>query len=65
MTEMIEKYNEMHRGRELLTFSEFSKFEYVIQDHVVALQEPAMQRLKDVQGTVYFFSKCTVKNVWK
>uniref|UniRef100_A0A8C2GVY5 Myxovirus (influenza virus) resistance F n=1 Tax=Cyprinus carpio TaxID=7962 RepID=A0A8C2GVY5_CYPCA len=50
--EMIEKYNEMHRGRELLTFSEFIKFEYVIHDHVAALQKPAMQTLKDVQGTI-------------
>uniref|UniRef100_A0A8C2BMP5 Myxovirus (influenza virus) resistance F n=1 Tax=Cyprinus carpio TaxID=7962 RepID=A0A8C2BMP5_CYPCA len=52
MTEMIEKYNEMHRGRELLTFSEFIKFEYVIHDHVAALQKPAMQTLKDVQEIV-------------
>uniref|UniRef100_A0A8C2BRX7 Myxovirus (influenza virus) resistance F n=1 Tax=Cyprinus carpio TaxID=7962 RepID=A0A8C2BRX7_CYPCA len=44
----IEKYNEMHRGRELLTFSEFIKFEYVIHDHVAALQKPAMQTLKDI-----------------
>ncbi|XP_050985743.1 interferon-induced GTP-binding protein Mx [Labeo rohita] len=50
--EMIEKYNEMHRGRELLTFSNFSEFERVIQDHVAALQEPAMQTLKDVREIV-------------
>uniref|UniRef100_A0A8C2GWE1 Myxovirus (influenza virus) resistance F n=1 Tax=Cyprinus carpio TaxID=7962 RepID=A0A8C2GWE1_CYPCA len=61
MTEMIEKYNEMHRGRELLTFSEFIKFEYVIHDHVAALQKPAMQTLKDVQGTVYSFLNVQLK----
>uniref|UniRef100_A0A8C2BMW5 Myxovirus (influenza virus) resistance F n=1 Tax=Cyprinus carpio TaxID=7962 RepID=A0A8C2BMW5_CYPCA len=59
--EMIEKYNEMHRGRELLTFSEFIKFEYVIHDHVAALQKPAMQTLKDVQGTVYSFLNVQLK----
>ncbi len=52
---MIEKYNEMHRGRELLTFSEFCEFECVIQNHVAALQEPAMATLKDIRGTVFFF----------
>ncbi len=51
---MIEKYNEMHRGRELLTFSEFCEFECVIQNHVAALQEPAMATLKDIRGTVFF-----------
>jgi len=41
----------MHRGRELLTFSDFSEFERVIKDHVAALQEPAMEMLKQVRGT--------------
>ncbi|KAK2881494.1 hypothetical protein Q8A67_018762 [Cirrhinus molitorella] len=50
--EMIEKYNEMHRGRELLTFSDFAEFECVIKDHVAALQAPAMQTLKGVQEIV-------------
>uniref|UniRef100_A0A671L3L1 Interferon-induced GTP-binding protein Mx3-like n=1 Tax=Sinocyclocheilus anshuiensis TaxID=1608454 RepID=A0A671L3L1_9TELE len=54
VTEMIEKYNEIHRGRELLTFSEFCEYECVIQNHVAALQEPAMATLKDVRGTVSF-----------
>uniref|UniRef100_A0A671L3Q7 Interferon-induced GTP-binding protein Mx3-like n=1 Tax=Sinocyclocheilus anshuiensis TaxID=1608454 RepID=A0A671L3Q7_9TELE len=54
LTEMIEKYNEIHRGRELLTFSEFCEYECVIQNHVAALQEPAMATLKDVRGTVSF-----------
>lgn len=52
VTEMIEKYNEMHRGRELLTFSEFCEFECVIQNHVAALQEPAMATLKDIREIV-------------
>ncbi|XP_016117444.1 interferon-induced GTP-binding protein Mx1-like [Sinocyclocheilus grahami] len=52
VTEMIEKYNEIHRGRELLTFSEFCEYECVIQNHVAALQEPAMATLKDVREIV-------------
>jgi len=51
VTEMIDKYNEKHRGRELLTFSEFCEFECVIKDHVSTLQEPAMEMLKQVRGT--------------
>ncbi|XP_067306846.1 interferon-induced GTP-binding protein Mx, partial [Pseudorasbora parva] len=50
--EMIDKYDELHRGRELLTFSDFSEFEYVIKEHVAALQEPAMETLKDVREIV-------------
>uniref|UniRef100_A0A673FTA9 Interferon-induced GTP-binding protein Mx1-like n=1 Tax=Sinocyclocheilus rhinocerous TaxID=307959 RepID=A0A673FTA9_9TELE len=58
LTEMVDKYNEMHRGRELLTFSDFCEFESVIKDHVAALQEPAMATLKHVRGTaVYFFTR--------
>lgn len=52
VTEMIEKYNEIHRGRELLTFSEFCEYECVIQNHVAALQEPAMETLNDVREIV-------------
>ncbi|XDV31671.1 hypothetical protein PO909_002634, partial [Leuciscus waleckii] len=52
VNEMIDKYNEMHRGRELLTFSEFCEFECVIKDHVAALQEPAMKTLKNVREIV-------------
>lgn len=50
---MIEKYNEMHRGRELLTFTDFSEYERVIKEHVAALQEPAIAILKEVRGTVF------------
>uniref|UniRef100_A0A673FIX6 Interferon-induced GTP-binding protein Mx1-like n=1 Tax=Sinocyclocheilus rhinocerous TaxID=307959 RepID=A0A673FIX6_9TELE len=63
VTEMVDKYNEMHRGRELLTFSDFCEFESVIKDHVAALQEPAMATLKHVRGTytlkkkLYFFTR--------
>ncbi|KAK7172214.1 hypothetical protein R3I93_004504 [Phoxinus phoxinus] len=52
VNEMIDKYNEMHRGRELLTFSDFCEFECVIKDHVAALQEPAMKTLKHVREIV-------------
>lgn len=50
---MIGNYNEMHRCRELLTFTDFCEFERVIKDHVAALQEPAMTLLKEVRGTVF------------
>ncbi|ROI16086.1 Interferon-induced GTP-binding protein Mx, partial [Anabarilius grahami] len=50
--EMVDKYNEIHRGRELLTFSDFCEFECVIKDHVAALQEPAMKTLKHVREII-------------
>ncbi|XP_050985742.1 interferon-induced GTP-binding protein Mx1-like [Labeo rohita] len=49
---MIDKYNEKHRGRELLTFNDFCKFESIIKDHVAALQEPAIATLKHVREIV-------------
>ncbi|TRY85138.1 hypothetical protein DNTS_006337, partial [Danionella cerebrum] len=52
VTKMIEEYNEVHRGRELLTFSEFCEFECVIQNHVAALQEPAIETLNDIREIV-------------
>ncbi|XP_026117659.1 interferon-induced GTP-binding protein Mx1-like [Carassius auratus] len=50
--QMIDKYNEMHRGRELLTFSDFCEFESVIKDHVAALRDPAIATLKHVREIV-------------
>ncbi|XP_048017805.1 interferon-induced GTP-binding protein Mx-like [Megalobrama amblycephala] len=52
VNEMIGKYNEMHRGRELLAFSDYCEFECVIKDHVAALQEPAMKTLKHVREII-------------
>ncbi|XP_056118546.1 interferon-induced GTP-binding protein Mx [Rhinichthys klamathensis goyatoka] len=52
VNEMIYKYNEMHRGRELLTFSDYCEFERVIKDHVAALQEPALKTLNHVREIV-------------
>ncbi|XP_067221006.1 interferon-induced GTP-binding protein Mx-like isoform X2 [Chanodichthys erythropterus] len=46
VNEMVDKYNEIHRGRELLTFSDYCEFECVIKEHVAALQKPAMETLK-------------------
>ncbi|XDV25692.1 hypothetical protein PO909_029566, partial [Leuciscus waleckii] len=62
VTEMIDKYNEKHRGRELLTFSEFCEFECVIKDHVSTLQEPAMEMLKQVRDIVekLFMEECSL-----
>ncbi|KAI7800934.1 putative interferon-induced GTP-binding protein Mx1, partial [Triplophysa rosa] len=50
--EMIEKYNEMHRCRELLTFNDFCEYERVIKDHVADLQDPAMTLMKQVREIV-------------
>nr|XP_055051632.1 interferon-induced GTP-binding protein MxB isoform X3 [Misgurnus anguillicaudatus] len=50
--EMIDKYNEIHRGRELLTFTDFCEFERVIKEHVADLQEPAMKILNDIREIV-------------
>ncbi|RXN06205.1 interferon-induced GTP-binding Mx3-like protein [Labeo rohita] len=55
---MIEMYNEKHRGRELLTFSEFCEFESVIKDHVADLQEPAIATLKKVRDTYHVQEAC-------
>lgn len=52
---MIDKYNEMHRGRELLTFSDFCEFESVIKDYVAALRDPAIATLKHVRGKCVLF----------
>ncbi|XP_065137921.1 interferon-induced GTP-binding protein Mx3 [Paramisgurnus dabryanus] len=50
--EMIDNYNEIHRGRELLTFSDFCEFERVIKEHVADLQEPAMAILKEIREII-------------
>ncbi|XP_051719794.1 interferon-induced GTP-binding protein Mx-like isoform X1 [Ctenopharyngodon idella] len=50
--EMIDKYNEKHRGRELLTLSEFCEYECFIKEHVSTLEEPALEMLKQVREIV-------------
>uniref|UniRef100_A0A8C1EY09 Uncharacterized protein n=1 Tax=Cyprinus carpio carpio TaxID=630221 RepID=A0A8C1EY09_CYPCA len=59
--QMIDKYNEMHRGRELLTFSDFCEFESVIKDYVAALRDPAIATLKHVRGKCVLFLIYSIK----
>lgn len=49
--EMTENY-EAHRGRELITFSDYSVFESLIQKHVNNLKLPAIEILKTIRGNV-------------
>ncbi|XP_017565544.1 interferon-induced GTP-binding protein Mx3-like [Pygocentrus nattereri] len=49
--EVIEKY-EAYRGRELITFSDYSVFESLIQKHVNDLKLPAVETLKTIRGIV-------------
>ncbi|KAA0702287.1 Mx Interferon-inducible [Triplophysa tibetana] len=50
--EMLEMYNEMHRCRELLTFTDYCEFERVIKEHVSDLQDPATKLMKRVREIV-------------
>lgn len=49
--EMTENY-EAHRGRELITFSDYCVYEALIQKHVNNLKPPALETLKTVRGNV-------------
>ncbi|XP_053333127.1 interferon-induced GTP-binding protein Mx3 [Clarias gariepinus] len=49
--EMTENY-EAHRGRELITFSDYCVYETLIQKHVNNLRMPAVETLKTVRGIV-------------
>ncbi|KAK2817922.1 hypothetical protein Q7C36_021855 [Tachysurus vachellii] len=49
--EMTENY-EAHRGRELITFSDYCIYEALIQKHVNNLKLPALDTLKSVRGIV-------------
>ncbi|KAM9454797.1 interferon-induced GTP-binding protein Mx [Clarias gariepinus] len=49
--EMTENY-EAHRGRELITFSDYCVYEALIQKHVNNLRMPAVETLKTVRGIV-------------
>uniref|UniRef100_A0A4W4E4I8 Dynamin-type G domain-containing protein n=1 Tax=Electrophorus electricus TaxID=8005 RepID=A0A4W4E4I8_ELEEL len=51
VTELTENY-EAYRGRELITFSDYSVYELLIQTHVQALRLPAMETLKIIRGIV-------------
>ncbi|XP_017313299.1 interferon-induced GTP-binding protein Mx [Ictalurus punctatus] len=49
--EMTENY-EAHRGRELITFSDYCVYESLIQKHVNNLTLPAIETLKTIRGIV-------------
>uniref|UniRef100_A0AAR2KHU7 Uncharacterized protein n=1 Tax=Pygocentrus nattereri TaxID=42514 RepID=A0AAR2KHU7_PYGNA len=46
---MINKYDDLHRGRELLTFSDYSCLESLVKKQVNVLEEPAMETLKIIR----------------
>lgn len=49
--EMTENY-EVHRGRELITFSDYCVYESLVQKHVNYLRLPAVETLKTIRGNV-------------
>ncbi|XP_051975951.1 interferon-induced GTP-binding protein Mx [Xyrauchen texanus] len=50
--EMTEKYDEVLRGRELVTFSDYCAYESMVKKHVGDLKQPAMDTLKLIRGIV-------------
>lgn len=56
---MTENY-EAHRGRELITFSDYCIYEALIQKHVNNLKLPALDTLKSVRGNVKSLPLCQV-----
>ncbi|XP_051739307.1 interferon-induced GTP-binding protein Mx3 [Ctenopharyngodon idella] len=50
--EMTEKYDEAHRGRELVTFSDYCVYESMVKKHVGNLKRPALDTLKLIRGIV-------------
>ncbi|KAI7811989.1 interferon-induced GTP-binding protein Mx1 [Triplophysa rosa] len=50
--EMTENYDEAHRGRELVTFSDYCVYESMVKKHVGDLKQPAQDTLKLVRGIV-------------
>jgi len=49
--EMTEKYDEAHRGRELVTFSDYCVYESMVKKHVGNLKQPALDTLKLIRGS--------------
>uniref|UniRef100_A0A8C1TEU0 Si:dkeyp-110c12.3 n=1 Tax=Cyprinus carpio TaxID=7962 RepID=A0A8C1TEU0_CYPCA len=48
--QMTEKYDEAHRGRELVTFSDYCVYESMVKKHVGDLRQPALDTLKLIRG---------------
>ncbi|RXN19638.1 interferon-induced GTP-binding Mx3-like protein [Labeo rohita] len=50
--QMTENYDEAHRGRELVTFSDYCVYESMVKKHVGDLKQPALDTLKLIRGIV-------------
>ncbi|CAM4734634.1 unnamed protein product [Leuciscus chuanchicus] len=50
--EMTEKYDEAHRGREVVTFSDYCVYESMVKKHVGDLKQPALDTLRLIRGIV-------------
>lgn len=46
----VQEYELKYRGRELPGFINYKTFEYMVKEQVKQLEEPAVQRLKDIGG---------------
>jgi len=55
--EMIENYDEGHRGRELVTFSDYSVYESMVKKHVGDLKQPALDTSKLIRGSYLNFNQ--------
>lgn len=53
---MTEKYDEAHRGRELVTFSDYCVYEAMVKKHVGELKQPALDTLKLIRGSCLNFN---------
>lgn len=49
----VAQYERKYRGRELPGFINYKTFEGMIQQHIKQLEEPAVQKLKQVSGMSY------------
>lgn len=50
----VHEYEEKYRGRELPGFINYKTFEVMVKEQIKQLEEPAIGKLKDIGGTVYF-----------
>uniref|UniRef100_A0A3Q2VDX8 Interferon-induced GTP-binding protein Mx n=1 Tax=Haplochromis burtoni TaxID=8153 RepID=A0A3Q2VDX8_HAPBU len=48
------QFERTYRGRELPLFVNYSTFESIIQKQIKQLEEPAIQKLKEVSGIIFF-----------
>lgn len=48
--EMTENYEVAHRGRELVTFSDYCVYESMVKRHVGDLKQPAQETMRLVRG---------------